>query len=88
MTTARREALMGRAERYAADEMGWTNAEAVDARLDPETNLDAVLIDPGARRGGPGRFVVAFDQWGRVATDAGAPDDFGWDRPEEVAGRE
>lgn len=74
---------MNRAERYAADELGWRNAEAVDARpAGRDGRSVAVLIDPGVHGGDP--FVVAIDERDEIPTDAGLPEDFGWD-DEEVA---
>lgn len=70
--------MKARAEQYARDEMGWPDAEAVDARA---TGRDgravAVLVDPGDDGGRP--FVVAFDEADRIATDAGDPADFGFE---------
>lgn len=70
---------MNRAERYAVEEMGWRNAEAIDARAAGRDDRSvAALIDPGVE-GDDGRFVVAFDERGEIATDAGIPAEFGWD---------
>lgn len=70
---------MRRAEQYAADELGWRNAEAVEARAaGRDERAVAVLIDPGVHSGGPGRFVIAYDEADRLATDAGEPTEFGF----------
>lgn len=69
---------MNRAERYAVDELGWRNAEAVDARpAGRDGRSVAVLIDPGVDGGDP--FVVAIDERDEVATDAGVPAEFGFE---------
>lgn len=69
---------MERAEKYAAEDLGWRNAEALDARAaGRDGRVVGVLIAPGLHGGDP--FVVAFDEAGRIATDAGDPAEFGWE---------
>lgn len=67
-----------RAERYAAGELGWPDAEAIDARAAGRDGRSvAVLIDPGSDGGDP--FVIAVDERNEIATDAGDPADFGFE---------
>lgn len=74
---------MQRAEAYAAEEMGWRNAEAVHARAaGRDGRAVAVLIDPGVHGGDP--FVLAFDEAGRLVTDAGRPRDFDFEEETDV----
>lgn len=69
--------LKVRAERHAIDELGWPNAQAIEARgAGRDGRAVAVLVDPGVHGGDP--FVIAFDEWDEIATDAGLPAEFGW----------
>lgn len=80
---SRYEHLKTDAARYARDELGWADARAVDAKpAGVDGRSVAVLISPHGDAD-PGRgFVIAFDEWDRIATDAGSPGDFGWSNVE------